>query len=73
MVIPVLELLTLHFGKGHVSELNILNNRPYMSNALLTPVCFGSAPRNVVCNYSCFRTLQAILWQWSRFRAQNYD
>ena len=26
MKIPVLELLTLHFGKGHVSELNILNN-----------------------------------------------
>ena len=24
MIIPVLELLTLHFGKGHVSELNIL-------------------------------------------------
>ena len=26
MIIPVLELLTLHFGKGHVSDLNILNN-----------------------------------------------
>ena len=26
MMIPVLELLALHFGKGHVSELNILNN-----------------------------------------------
>ena len=26
MIIPVLELLTLHFGEGHVSELNILNN-----------------------------------------------
>ena len=26
MMIPVLELLTLHFGKGHVSELNILYN-----------------------------------------------
>ena len=37
MIIPVLELLTVHFNKGHVSELNILNNRPYMSNAPLTP------------------------------------
>ena len=27
MMIPVLELLTFHFGKGHVSELNILDNR----------------------------------------------
>ena len=26
MMIPVLELLTLHFGNGHVSELNILGN-----------------------------------------------
>ncbi len=30
MIIPVLELITLHFGKGHVSELNNLNNRPYI-------------------------------------------
>ena len=29
MIIPVSELLTLQFGKGHVSELNILINRPY--------------------------------------------
>ena len=28
MMIPVLELLTLYFGKGHVSELNILENAP---------------------------------------------
>ncbi len=33
MMIPVLELLTLHFGKCHVPELNILN---IMSNAPLT-------------------------------------
>ena len=26
MMIPVLEQLTLHFGKGHVSEVKILNN-----------------------------------------------
>ena len=26
MMISVLELLTLHFGKGHVSELNNLDN-----------------------------------------------
>ena len=45
-----------------------------MSNAPLTPVCFGNAQRKVVwSNYSCFRTWQATLWQWSRFRAQNYD
>ena len=40
MMIPVLELLTLHFGKGHVSELNILNNiylmHPYPPSALET-------------------------------------
>ena len=29
MMIPVLELLTLHFGKGHVSGLNIVNNNIY--------------------------------------------
>ena len=46
--ILVLELLTLYFGKCHVSELNILNNRPYMCNAPLTPVCFVNAPRKVV-------------------------
>ncbi len=45
MMIPVLELLMLHFGKCYVSELNILNN---MSNAPLTPVCFVNAPRKVV-------------------------
>ena len=37
MIIPVLELITLHFGKGHVSELNNLNNRPYKYKAPLTP------------------------------------
>ena len=40
MVIHVLELLTLHFGKDHVSELNILNNiclmHPYPPTALET-------------------------------------
>ena len=36
MIIPVLELITLHFGKGHVSELNNLNNRPY--NAVYTRI-----------------------------------
>ena len=75
MIIPVLDLLTLHFSNGHVSELNILNNRPYniMSNAPLTPVCCRNAPRKFVwSNYSCFRTWQATLWQWSRFRAQHY-
>ena len=46
MIIPVFELLTVHFSKGHVSELNILNNRPYNVQCTPKPVCCRNAPSN---------------------------